>query len=143
MITKISERFKSRVLLAPQATGTGTEAFLAPTPGAMSLTFRAIVTMGNAADLALSLEYADDTSGTNAAAYPVNVPIYVNGARQTDAKAHTVEDATGEFIVDFVVDPATIPDGKLVGISYENSNAANLLAVELIEDAAYRPQSDE
>jgi len=140
MITNIAERYRSRVVLAPQATGTGTQAYLAPTPGGMGITLRSIAKMGNAADLVLSLKYADDASGTNATDYPVNVPIYVNGARQTsDAKACTIGDATGNFIVDFCVDPATVPDDKYVGISYGNSNASNLLAVEMIEDAPYRP----
>lgn len=141
MFTKLVERFRSRVLLAPQATGTGTGGYLAPTPGVQGITIRAVVKMGNAADLALSLNYADDGSGTNATAYPVNVPVYVNGTRQADAKAHTVGDSSGNFIVDFAVDPATIPEGKTIGVAYANSNAANLLAVELIEDVAYRPQS--
>lgn len=139
MITKITEKFRSRVVLAPQATGTGAGAYLAPTGGAMGITLRAIATMGNAADLVLSLKYADDAAGTNATAYPVNVPIYENGIRQDDAKAHTIDDATGNFIVDFCIDPATIPDGKYIGISYGDSNAANLLAVEMIEDVAYKP----
>ncbi len=139
MFTKIPERFRSRVVLAPQATGTAAQAYLAPTPGVMGITLRCLVKMGNAADLALSLKYADDATGTNAAAYPVDVPIYVDGVRQADGKAHTVEDAEGNFIVDFCIDPATIPDGKLIGISYAISNAANLLAVEVIEDVAYKP----
>ena len=95
--------------------------------------------MANAADLALSLKYADDTGGTGATAYPVDVPVYKDGVRQADAKAFTVDDDAGNFIVDFCIDPATIPDGKFVGLSYANSNAANLLAVELIEDVAYKP----
>lgn len=139
MFTKLVERFRSRVLLAVQTTGAGTEAYLAPTAGAMGLNFRAIVTMGNAADLVLSLKYADDAIGTNTTAYPSNVPIYVDGVAQAAGVAHTVGDAAGNFIVDFCVDPATVPDGKFVGISYATSNAANLLAVELIEDVAYKP----
>lgn len=139
MITTISERYRSRVVLPPQTTAAGTQAYLAPTPGVMSLTLRAVIKMGNAADLQLDLKYADDAAGTNATAYPVNVPIYKNGVRQTDAKSITVADDTGNFIVDFCVDPATIPSGKLVGLNYATSNAANLLSVELIEDVAYRP----
>lgn len=139
MFTKIVERFRSRVLLAPQTTAAGTQAYLAPTAGVMGLTIRAIVKMGNAADLALSLKYADDATGTNATAYPVDVPIYKNGVGQAAGKAFTVDDDTGNHIVDFCIDPATIPDGKFVGLSYANSNAANLLAVESIEDVAYKP----
>lgn len=139
MFTKIVERFRSRVLLPPQVTGAAAQAYLAPTPGVMGITLRAIAKMGNAADLALSLKYADNTTGTNATAYPVDVPIYVDGVRDDDGKTYTIEDATGNFIVDFCVDPATVPAGKLVGIAYADSNAGNLLTTMIIEDVAYKP----
>lgn len=139
MFTKLVEKFRTRVLLAPQATGTGTGAYLQPTPGTMGIVIRAIAKMGNATDLVLSLNYADDAGGTNATAYPVNVPVYENGVRQSDAKSFTVDDATGSFIVDFCIDPATVPEGKFVGVAYANSNAANLVAVSMVEDVAYRP----
>lgn len=141
MYTEFVEENRSRVVLAPQATGAGAQAYLAPTPGSEGITLHAVALMGNAADLTLSLKYADDASGTNATAYPINVPIYVNGVRDTDAKSYAITAATGNFIVDFCLDPAAIPDGKFVGISYANSNAANLLAVEMIEDVAYSPYS--
>jgi hypothetical protein len=139
VFTNLVERFRSRVLIGPQGTGTGTGAYLAPTSGVIGIVVRAIVKMGNAADLALSLKYADDTSGTNATAFPVNVPIYVNGDRKSDGKSYTVEDSSGNFIVDFAVDPGWIPEGKTIGLSFDNSNASNLLAVELIEEVSYRP----
>jgi len=139
MFTKLVERFRSRVLLAPQTTASGAEAYAAPTPGVMGIVIRCIAKMGNAADLVLSLKYADNTTGTNATAYPVNVPIYVNGVKQDNGKAYTVEDATGDFIVDFCIDPATVPDGKLVGVAYADSNAGNLLTTMIVEDVAYKP----
>lgn len=132
-----SEKFKSQVLLAPQATGTGAQAYLAPTAMANELVVRAVAKMGNAADLVLSLKYADDASGTNAAAWATVVPAFVNNARVADTKEHTIGDATGNFIVDFHIDPATVPAGKFVGLSYGNSNAGNLLSVELIEAVGY------
>ena len=139
MNTFLAESLKSTVLLGLQATGTGAEAYVAPTGGSCALNVRGIATMGNAADLVLSLNYADDASGTNATAFPVNVPLYVDGVRQTDAKAYTIGDATGNFIVDFCVDPGLIPEGKFVGISYANSNAANFLTTLLVEDSANKP----
>jgi len=139
MITQLAERFRSRVLIGPQGTGTGTGAYLAPTPGVIGIVIRAVAKMGNVADLKLDLKYADDTSGTNAAAFPVNVPIYVNGDRKSDGKTHTIEDSSGNFIVDFAVDPGLIPEGKTIGLSFDSSNASNLLAVELIEEVGYRP----
>lgn len=137
--TNFCECFKSRVVLAPQATGTGAEAYLTPTAGTKGIVLRCVAKMGNAADLVLSLKYADDASGTNAAAFGATYPIYVNGARVTDAKTYTIGDASGNFIVDFAVDPANVPEGKFVGVSYGNSNAGNLLSVTMIEDAAYCP----
>lgn len=142
MFTAIPERYRTRVVMPPQTTATAADDYQLPTGGVMGIVLRCIATIGHATDLVLSLKSSDDATGTNAAAYPVDVPIYVNGVRQTDAKAYTVPkkvDADLTYIVDFVVDPATIPAGKYVGISYANSNAANLLAVEMIEDVAYKP----
>jgi hypothetical protein len=139
MNTFIAESTKSRVLLTPQATGSGDEAYLAPAAGSKAINIRCIATKGNAADLVLSLRYADDASGTSAADYEVTVPVYENGVRQTDAKAYTIDNATGDFIVDFCIDPATVPQDKFIGISYADSNAGNLLAVEMIEDSADKP----
>lgn len=135
MKTKISELFKKTVLLAPQATGTGAQAYIKPTAGVNSITILSTAVMGNSADLALSVKYADDAIGTNATAFPINVPVYVNGVRGTDAKEYAITASTGNFIVEFVVDPMDIPDGKYVGISYANSNAANLLSSLTIEEA--------
>ncbi|QYR20806.1 hypothetical protein KZ483_24100 [Paenibacillus sp. sptzw28] len=141
-ITNISEKFRTRVLINATDTSAALQSYLAPTPGVKGITLRVVAKMGNAADLALSLKYADDASGTNATAYPVNVPIYKGTARQTDAKAFTITDDSGNVIVDFCVDPATIPDGKFVGISSAISNVANLITVTMIEDVAYRPDKN-
>lgn len=132
-------KFRSRVLLAPQATGTAAEAYALPTAGTKAINIRGIALMGNAADLVLTLKYADDAAGTNATEYPVTVDIYKNGVRQTAAKALTIGDATGNHIVDFCIDPATVPAGKYVGVQYGNSNAGNLLTTVIVEDVAYAP----
>lgn len=135
----IVEYFRTRVALALQTTASGSEGYVLPTPGASKITVRAIVTMGNAADLELTMKYADDASGTNATAFD-DIPLYVNGVRQeTDSEAYTVEDATGNFIIDWVVDPTLIDDDKYIGLSYADSNAANLVCCEIIEDVAYKP----
>jgi hypothetical protein len=136
----IPENFRTRVLLASQATAVGAQAYLLPTPGASAITVRCIAAMGNAADLTLSLNYADNTTGTNATAFPENLPIWVNGVRQeANAVSHAVTAAIGNFIVDFCVDPAKIPAGKHIGVSYANSNAANFLEVSMIEDTMFKP----
>lgn len=132
-------RIRSRVLLPVQVTGTGTEKYLLPTGGVKSITIRCLVTMGNSADLVLSLKYADDATGTTATAFAAASPIFVDGAAVTAAKTYTVSASTGNFIVDFIVDPALVPEGKFVGISYGNSHNSNLLAAEMLEDPAYIP----
>lgn len=139
MFNFIPMKYRSRVLLAPQATASAAQAYLAPTPGVKGVNIRAVVKMGDSTDLTLSLNYADNATGTNATAFPVDVDIYKDGVRQTAAKALTIDEATGDYIVDFCVDPATIPEGKLVGLAYANSDADNLVAAEMIEDVAYRP----
>lgn len=139
MFNFIPMKYRSRVLLAPQTTASAAQAYLAPTPGVKGVNIRAVVKMGHATDLVLSLKYADDAAGTSATDFPVNVDIYIGGVRQTAAKTLTIGDASGDFIVDFCIDPATIPEGKLVGLAYANSNAGNLVAAEMIEDVAYRP----
>lgn len=135
----ITEYLRTRVAMPLKATGTGSDGFLAPTPGAKHITVRAVVTMGNAADLTISLQYADDAEGTNATAFGYNVPIYVNGVRDDDGKSYKIEDSSGNFIVDFVVDPGLIPEGKYIGASYGNSHASNLMCLLVIEDVAYKP----
>jgi hypothetical protein len=139
MLDYLPLRNRTRVLLAPQTTASAAQTYAAPTPGVNAITVRCIAKMGNAADLVLSLKYSDDAAGTNAAAWGSDVILYKDGVRQTDAKALTVGDASGNFIVDFCVDPATVPAGKFVGVHYGNSHADNLLTTMIIEDVVYRP----
>lgn len=130
---------RTRFLLALQTNGGAIETYAAPTAGTSGINLRANVTMGNAADVVLSLKYADDAAGTNATAWASNVIVYKNGVRQTDAKALTIGDATGNFVVDFCLDPASVPAGKYVGIHAAASNAGNLLCTQIIEKVAYKP----
>jgi hypothetical protein len=135
----IPEYFRSRIVMALQTTATAADDYVLPTPGVSKITMRCLVTMGDAADLVLTMKYADDADGTNATAFD-DVPVYVNGVRQaTDTEEITIGDSSGNFIVDWIVDPALIPDGKYIGMSYANSNAANLMCCEIIEDVAYKP----
>jgi len=139
MNTFIAEKVKSTVLLAIQATDTGAEKYGLPA-ACSAVNIRAIAKMGDSDDLTLSLKYADDASGTNAAAFPVNVPIFVNGARESsDEKTYAITAATGDFIVDFCLDVAAIPEGKFVGLSYANSDSDNLLTTLMIEDSIDKP----
>jgi len=125
--------------MALQTTAAAADDYVLPTAGAKSQILRCIVTMGDATDLVLTPKTADDATGTNAAALAADVSIFKDGVAQTAAKALTVGDATGNFIVDFVIDPAIIPAGKYIGMSYANSHASNLMTCIIIEDAAYKP----
>jgi len=143
MFTKIVERYRSRVVLGPKTTASNAaEAYLAPTPGVMGITLRCVALIGASTALKLSLKHADSAAGDSAADF-ADVPIYVDGIRQAaDGHEHTLpakDDTDIVYIVDFCIDPAVIPDGKLIGIEHGVSAAANILSVEMIEDVAYKP----
>jgi hypothetical protein len=129
--------YRTRVLLPSQTCATAAIACALPTGSVNAITLRSIAKKGIAAALTLSLVSADNAAGTNPVAYPVAVPLYVGGVRQADATSYAITPATGNFIVDFCVDPATIPDGKFVGISYANSDVANFLVTMIAEDCAF------
>jgi hypothetical protein len=93
--------------------------------------------MGNAADMVLTPKTADDAAGTNAAALAYDVPVWVDNARQTNAKAHTVADAAGTFVVVFAIPSDIIPEGKFVGLSCGASDVANFLSVVAFKDTYY------
>jgi hypothetical protein len=135
----ITEECRTRLALAVQNTGSGTQGYLLPTAGSSLIVLRCPVTMGNAADLVLSVKYADDTTGTSATAIGYNIPIYKNGVRQTDAKTFTVDESTGNFIVDFIIDPKFVPDGKYIGVSYATSHSSTFMCCEMIEYVGYKP----
>lgn len=135
----ITEEYRSRIVMALQATGSAADDYVLPTAGSSLAVLRCFVTMGNDANLVLTPKTADDAAGANAAGLASNVPIYKDGVRQTDAKAFTVGDATGNFIVDFIIDPKLIPDAKTIGMSYADSHASNLMCCEIIEAVAYKP----
>lgn len=131
--------YRSRVLMPVQVTTNASGGYMAPTAGASSIDIRCIATMGNAADLVFTLYTADDTSGTNPVVIAADVPIFVDGAAVTAAKANTIGAATGNFIVDFIIDPALIPAGKTIGVAYGNSDASNIACALLVEDCPYKP----
>jgi hypothetical protein len=135
--TFIPEELHPATILAPQTTAAGAEAYILPT-GTRCVYLVAHVAMGNAADLVLTPKTADDATGTNAAALAVNVPIWENTTRQTDAKAHTVDDASGSFVVVFCIPSSIIPEGKYVGLSYGNSHADNILSVVAYKDVYHK-----
>lgn len=139
MLDKVIMDYRTRPLMAAQTTAAAADDYLLPTGGAKSQVVRVYATMGDAADLVLTPKTADDAAGANAVAIADNVAIFVNGVKQTAAKAYTIDAATGNFVVDFVFPPSLIPEGKYIGMSYANSHAANIMGAMLIEDVAYKP----
>lgn len=137
ILSTIPEQLKtaSRVLFNGQVTGTGDAKGVKPTKGSNSLSILCLVTMGNAANLALSIVSGDDADGTNPVAITENIPIFKDDVRQTDAKAFTVDDDTGVFTVVFNVPSILIPAGKYMCLSFANSNDANILSAIAIDDA--------
>ncbi len=139
MRNNIVEEYRTRMVMAPQTTALAADDYVLPTAGSSLIVLRCLITMGDAADLTPAPKTADDVGGANATAMASDIPIYVNGVRQTDAKSYAVTAATGNFIVDFIVDPKLIPEGKYIGMSFANSDVGNLLACEIIESVAYKP----
>jgi hypothetical protein len=90
--------------------------------------------MANAADLALSIQSGDDADLTNPVDITENIPVYVDDVRQDDAKAHTISDDSGVFTVVFCIPPILIPDGKFIGLTFGDSNAANILSALVLDD---------
>lgn len=138
-LTFIAEDTKTTVLVPPATTGAAKQAYLVPTAGTMGINLRAVATMGNAADMTLTLKSADNATGTNAVDFATDVPLFVGGVRQANANSFIVTNDTGSEIVDFCVDPGLIPDGKFVGIHVALSNVANLVCTTAIEDSTDKP----
>lgn len=131
--TQIPQDLLPASILVPQTGGAGDQAYILPT-GVRTVYLVAHVVMGNAADVVLVPKTSDDATGTNAAVLADNVPLWVNGVKQTSAKNYTIADGTGTFVVVFAIPCDIIPDGKFVGMSYAASNAANLLSCMAYKD---------
>lgn len=138
-----AELFNATVLqFATTGDGAGWVGFL-PANGVRKVTVECLVKMANAADMTLTLQTADDASGTNATALIQNVPIWkaTSGsapARQTDAKSITETAATGTFIYTFEVPASIIPSTKYLGIVSDAGNAANIYCATAYEDKYYK-----
>ena len=134
-LSTIPEKIKTldRTLFNGTVTGTGDAKGVLPA-GSNGISILCLVTMANAADLALTIVTADDADGTTPVALTENIPIFVNDARQTDAKSHTFTDADSSNTVVFCVPPILIPDGKYICLSFANSNDANILSAIALDD---------
>lgn len=135
-ISTIPEEIKPSILFNGKVTGTGDAVGILPS-GSNSVALQAIVTMGNAASLVLSVVTGDDADGTNPVAITANIPVYLDNVRQTDAKAHTITDDTGSFLVTFCVPSVLIPADKYICLSFADSNDANILSAIALNDVYY------
>jgi len=135
ILSTIPEKIKtaSRTLFNGAVTGTGDAKGVLPS-GSNSVTFLCLVTMANAANLALSIVSGDDADGTNPVALTENVPVWKDDVRQTDAKSLTVADDSGVFTVVFNVPSILIPAGKYICLSFADSNDANILSAIALDD---------
>lgn len=134
-LSVIPEQLKTldRALFNGIVTGTGDVKGFLPS-GCNGVIILGIVTMANAADLTLSIVTADDADGTTPVAIAENIPIYVNDARQTDAKSYAFTDADSLNTIAFCIPPILIPTDKYVCLSFANSNDANILSAVALED---------
>lgn len=135
-LTTIPEQLKTldRVLFNGQVTGTGDVVGVKPA-GSNGICVLCLVTMANAADLALSIVTGDDADGANPVAIAENIPVFVNDVRQDDAKSHTFTDDDSVNTVAFCIPPLLIPADKFICLSFANSNDANILSALAIDDA--------
>ena len=135
ILSVIPEQIKTagRTLFNGAPTGTGDIKGVKPS-GTNGLIIMCLVTMANAADLLLSIVTADDVDGANAVAIAENIPVFLDDVRQADAKTHNIPDATGSFVVCFAIPPLLIPTDKFICLQFANSNAANILSAQVLDD---------
>jgi len=135
ILSVIGEQIKTagRILFNGLVTGTGDAKCVLPS-GTNGLALTCLVTMANAANLVISVITADDADGTTPVAIAENIPIFKDDVRQDDAKALTIADDSGTFTAIFCIPPLLIPEGKYVGLSFANSNDANILSAVALDD---------
>jgi hypothetical protein len=93
--------------------------------------------MGNATDVVLTFQTADDTGGTSAAALVDDVPIWRDNVRQTDAKAITEGESSGDYVWKVLVPANMIPAGKYIGCYANSGSASNKFTVTALESTYY------
>jgi len=141
ILTVIPEQIKTagRTLFNGAPTGTGDTKGVRPA-GTNGLVIMCLVTMANAANLVLKLVTADDLDGLNPVDIAENIPVFLDDVRQADAKGHTIADDTGSFVVCFAVPPLLIPETKFICLDFANSNAANILSAQVLDDVYHETE---
>lgn len=139
-MNKISENFTVKNLFNARTGTTTTWTGILPANGVRNISIVSIVSMGNAADLTLTVQTADDNAGTSAADLTVDCPVYKNGVRLADAKAFTEGAVTGTFVYAIEVPASIIPEGKYIGaVLSAGGNADNIITTTAYLDTYYKP----
>jgi hypothetical protein len=143
-MSSIAEKFKLQSIQHARAGDSATELDILPTAGVRTISVVCQITTGHGTAMIMTLSTADDAAGTNTAVLTENVPVYLNGVRQTDAKACTIQNTYNglgllkNFVV-FEVPANIIPTGKYLGIHLTaGGNSGNILSAVAVEDTYYK-----
>ena len=109
-----------------------------PTAGIDTISFLIPITMGNATDMTVTIQTADDTAGTNATALTETCPVYRDGTKGTAAKAVTESQSSGDYFHVIEVKANLIPAGKYIGCSCDAGSASNKFSAIAMEDTYYK-----
>lgn len=138
----IAEKFEipgAQVLNHGTAGNSTTYVGYLPANGVEKISFVIPITMGNSADETITIQTADDSSGTNATALTQNCPIWKDGVRMTDAKGFTETAASGKFVYVIEVPAILIPAGKYIGaVQSETGSASSIYSVLAFENTYYK-----
>lgn len=118
-----------------------TEVDMLPANGVATVNIACWVYLDHASDLTVNFSTADDAAGTNSTTLTANVPIWIDGVKQTDAKALTfLSTLTADVYHSAVAQiPAVlVPTGKYVGCYLTAGNATNLFTAIAFEDTYYK-----
>lgn len=131
----------ANILHSALAGDTTTYVGILPAYGVKYVNILCWVYLDAAVNCVINVKTADDSSGTNATALTVNVPNWIEGVRQTDAKAITFLSTltantyhSGVFQIPAGIIPAT----KYIGAYLTAGDATNLVTAIAIEDTYYK-----
>jgi len=113
-----------------------------PTYGVKTINMFCWMYFANATAAVVNVQYADDSSGTNATAIAETVNVWLEGTKGTAAKALTFPATltTSANYTGVIQVPANlVPAGKYIGLALTaGGNSNNLLYAIAIEDTYYK-----